>query len=84
MCEHAYQRTRLDLLKRRFELAPVLERYGITLNVAALKDETRTLDAKLLRARPRVGQGEKLRGAALDLGDALGDLKRWMAERKSA
>lgn len=84
VCEHAYQRTRQDLLKRRFELAPILERYGITLDVDALKDETRTLDAKLLRSRPRRSSGERLRGAAIDLGDALGDLKRWMAERKTA
>jgi NTE family protein len=84
VCEHAYQRTRQDLLKRRFELAPILERYGIELDVAGLKDETRTLDAKLLRARPRLSKGERLRGAALDLGDALADLKRWMADRKAA
>jgi NTE family protein len=84
VCEHAYQRTRRDLLKRRFELAPILKRYGIEVDVAALKDETRTLDAKLLRARPRLSKGERLRGAALDLGDALTDLKRWMAERKTA
>lgn len=84
VCEHAYQRTRQDLLKRRHDLAPVLARYGIALNIEALQDESRTLDARLLRAKPRLGKSARLRGAALDLGDALADLKRWMAERKAA
>lgn len=84
VCEHAYQRTRLDLLKRRHELTPVLARYGMTLDVDVLRDETRTLDAKVQRSRPRLSRSDRLRGAMLDLSDALQDLRTLVARRKTA
>jgi hypothetical protein len=40
-CEHAYRRTRADLLARRDELGPVLERHGLRLRVEVLEDEER-------------------------------------------
>jgi NTE family protein len=40
-CEHAYHQTRPDLLARRDELAPVLERHGLRLRVEVLEDEAR-------------------------------------------
>lgn len=82
VCEHAYQRTRHDLLKRRFELAPIFERYGMTLKVDVLKDESRTLDAKVQRSRPRKTRSDRLRGAMLDLSDAVGELQGLIARRK--
>lgn len=81
--EHAYQRTRRDLLKRRFELEPVLARYGMTLKVDVLKDESRSLDERLRRVRPRVSRGERLQGAMLDLRDAMDELKAVVAARGS-
>ena len=82
VCEHAYQRTRLDLLKRRYELEPLFARHGIALDIAALKDEKRTLDTKLRRSRPRLSKNEKLRGASLDLSDTLADLSGWIKTQK--
>ncbi|MDX2218742.1 MAG: patatin-like phospholipase family protein [Burkholderiales bacterium] len=84
VCEHAYQRTRHDLLKRRFELAPIFARYGMTLNVDVLKDETRTLDAKVQRSRPRKTRSDRLRGAMLDLSDAVVELQGLIARRKAS
>ncbi len=43
LCEHAYQRTRADLYRRRDELGPLLQRHGLALNVEALLDPHRTL-----------------------------------------
>jgi NTE family protein len=76
VCEHAYQRTRQDLLRRRHELEPLFARHGILLNIDALKDNTRTLDSKLHGSRQ--ARGEMLRGVALDLTDTLTDLQRWV------
>jgi predicted acylesterase/phospholipase RssA len=43
VCELAYQSTRRDLLRRRAELEPVLERHGIRYRMSVLNDATRTV-----------------------------------------
>lgn len=43
LCEHAYQQTRADLLRRVPVLKPLLARHGLTLDEAVLKDRSRTL-----------------------------------------
>jgi NTE family protein len=43
LCEHAYQRTREDLRRRRPELRPVLDRHGIGIDDKVLADKRRTL-----------------------------------------
>ncbi len=43
LCEHAYQRTREDLRRRRRQLEPILARHGIILDAAVLGDKNRTL-----------------------------------------
>lgn len=43
LCEHAYQMTRRDLLARRRELAPVLAKRDMSLNMDLLADRRRTL-----------------------------------------
>ena len=43
LCEHAYQQTREDLLRRAASLNPVLARHGLSLNEAVLRDKSRTL-----------------------------------------
>ncbi len=68
LCEHAYQHTRRDLWQRRDELAPVLAKHGLELNLAALADEDRTLLA------PGIGSV-----AALD--KSLEQLQHWLAKR---
>jgi NTE family protein len=72
VCEHAYQRTRLDLLQRQEELEPILARHGIRLRRDILEDPRRCLDLDL---RPSAGTG-RLRGVADDLRDTLGELRR--------
>jgi predicted acylesterase/phospholipase RssA len=83
ICEHAYARTRKDLLKRRYELEPVLARHGIRLRVDLLQQE-RHLDVRLAPRRARPWATRRLDGAAADLRDTLVDLARWMDEQKGA
>jgi hypothetical protein len=78
VCEHAYQRTRKDLLKRHFELEAILKKYGISLNLDVLRDEKRTLDQGLFRRTRNLPREERLHGATLDLSDAVADLERWV------
>ncbi|MBN7770549.1 patatin-like phospholipase family protein [Marinobacter daepoensis] len=47
VCEHAYQMTRRDLLRRANELEPRLRKYGITLRRDRLEDEQRTISTSL-------------------------------------
>ena len=82
VCEHAYQRTRADLLKRRFELEPVFAKFGIRLNLEALKDEHRTLDSRMFAAQ-KPSRDQRLSDATVDLGDAIGELERWVARSKT-
>ena len=78
VCEHAYQRTREDLLKRHFELEPIFEKYGITMNLDVLRDAKRTLDHGLFKRSRKLRREERLLSATLDLSDAIADLERWV------
>jgi predicted acylesterase/phospholipase RssA len=75
LCEHAYQRTRTDLYRRRHELAPILERHGIHLNVSVLKDHRRSLLPH--KRKP------DLVSTASALDASLQDLERWVQARKA-
>ena len=76
VCQHAYERTRRDLVKRAAELEPVFARHRIRYRWDVLREPHRRLDVSL--ARP--GRGDRaLPRAAGELGDALGELRRWMA-----
>lgn len=77
VCEHAYQRTRSDLLKRRHQLEPVFARFGIKLKVDVLMDEKRTLDGRVFKKRP-LSRNQRLNDATLDLRDTVADLERWL------
>lgn len=77
LCEHAYQRTREDLLARRRTLEPRLARLGITLDVGALRDETATL----VRPAEKIGRrwlDPDSAAATRQLTHALEDLSRWV------
>ncbi|MGO9173701.1 MAG: patatin-like phospholipase family protein [Rhodomicrobium sp.] len=47
LCEHAYQQTRADLLRRAGALTPILARHGLVLDEAVLRDRSRTLFPRL-------------------------------------
>lgn len=79
LCEHAYQRTRTDLYRRRHELRPILERHGLDLDIAILKDHRRTL----LEA-PRFRAQSNLKRTTEALDESLEQLKRWLEERPPA
>lgn len=71
VCEHAYQMTRRDLLRRADELEPKLRKYGITLRRDRLEDEQRTISTSLYGemlplyvAKGRKKQGENNRIAS--------------------
>jgi predicted acylesterase/phospholipase RssA len=74
LCEHAYQRTRQDIYRRRHELEPLLARHGIHLNLAVLRDHRRSLLTN--------EEGEPLGAAQRALETALDDLDRWLVARK--
>ena len=77
LCEHAYQRTRDELLLQRRSLAPRLARHGIRLDTAALRDR----DAQLVRhAEQPEPPVLSLRSATAvrQLEHALDDLGRWL------
>lgn len=70
LCEHAYQRTRSELYRRRHELRPVFERHGIELNLGVLKDHSRSLLSH--KRRPDLATS----ASALD--SSLRDLEAWL------
>ena len=83
LCEHAYQKMRRELWERRHELAPRLARHGIGIDVAALRDEKRTLVRGLRRPRPyRIDSAA--RRTARSLAHTLDDLQRWLAGQGAA
>ena len=84
VCEHAYQATRRDLLKRRFELEPIFTKYGITINFDVLKDQSRTLDSRLFKRGVQIPKRQRLDEATLDLADTLAELDGFIAGRKRA
>jgi len=75
LCEHAYQRTRAELLARRHELGPKLARHGVEIDIATLRDDSLTL-VKSLRGRRSAPAGS-LR-AMRHLEHALSDLEHWI------
>jgi len=77
LCEHAYQATRRDLLKRSDELSQVLEKRGMFLRMDLLNDKTLTLDAS-------IGAGQSSHAAlARGLSGVLDDLDELLDENQS-
>jgi NTE family protein len=76
LCEHAYRRTRADLLERADELAPVLARHGLRLNRARLSDPRHALVRPDTRSAP---DRRRPAGAVYRLERSLDDLQRVVA-----
>ena len=80
VCEHAYQATRRDLLRRRHELEPLLARHGVRLRVDLLEDTSRDLWAGVgLGQRPRAGAPAVVH----DLDRALERLEEFLAAEEA-
>ena len=77
LCEHAYQKTREELWKRRHELTPVLERHGVELRLDVLRDESMTL-VKSLRKSRGLWLETASTAATRALTHTLDDLERWL------
>jgi NTE family protein len=73
LCEHAYRRTRTDLLDRAGSLAPVLARHGLRLDLERLRGPAHALVREAERRAPRAG---RLAGATHRLDRTLDDLER--------
>lgn len=74
LAEHAYQKTRKELLERRHALAPVLARHGIGIRFDVLTDPDRHLVRRHARRRAPLG----IKAAADRLTHCLDDLARWV------
>jgi NTE family protein len=75
VCEHAYERTRRDLWKRRGELEPLLARHGLRLRREVLDDPARRLRIR----RKALSAAQEMRMTARDLRDTLADLRYSLA-----
>ena len=77
IAEHAYQRTRQELLNRADELQPIFEKHGIRMRMDVLRDRERHLAAGVKEAlRDEDGKRDKSPMQRLD--EALEDLERWV------
>ena len=78
LCEHAYQDTRQDLLRRHEMLNPILEQRGMSLNMDLLKDQRRTLDQS-------IGEGQSSHATvARSLSSVLNDLAELLDDRQAS
>jgi predicted acylesterase/phospholipase RssA len=77
LCEHAYQKTREELWKRRHELAPLLTRHGVEIRTDVLRDESMTLVKSLRRSRGMWRETAST-AATRSLTHTLDDLERWL------
>lgn len=81
LCEHAYQRTREALFKRRRQLTPMLARHGIHLDTKALRDRGATLVRHTGESAPPL-LDLHVAATARQLGHTLDDLARWLHTRR--
>ncbi len=77
LCEHAYQKTRLELWQRRHELGPTLARHGIRIDAEVLRDTSLTLIKSIRRHRDRWLDLESS-ATARSLTFTLDDLERYL------
>jgi hypothetical protein len=81
LCEHAFQKTRIELYRRRHELGPILAKHGIRIRLEALKEKRSLIHHDV------AGHAEKedtLLAASHRLGDSLEELERWLKRRAEA
>jgi len=76
LCEHAYQATRRDLFSRCDELAPILEKRGMTLKLDLLAETGRSLDDSISQTHYSHAPVARDLAATLDKLDALMESSR--------
>lgn len=82
LVDHAYQRTRADLRRHAAALGPVLDRHGLVLRSAVLRDDRRTFAAAIReRARAARRVTRDLAGALERLETALTAARRGRRRR---
>jgi len=74
LCEHAYRRTRADLLARAGEIGPMLARHGAHLNLGVL----RSRNLRLVRPPSHRRAHRAHERTLARLAETLHDLERWM------
>jgi NTE family protein len=77
LCEHAYQKTREELWRRRRELGPLLAQHGIQIRADVLNDDSMTLVKSLKKSRG-VWRESASTNATRDLTHTLDDLEHWL------
>ncbi len=82
LSEHAYRRTREDLLRRYDELAPRLARHGIGIRRDVLLDPQRTLARRMAQLQRR--RARAMGRTALQLSDTLDALALGLQRRRMA
>jgi NTE family protein len=82
LSEHAYRKTREELLRRYDELAPRLARHGVVIRREVLLDPHRTLTRHLAHLRRK--RAGAMGRSALALSDALDELSRAINRIKAA
>lgn len=78
VCQHAYTMTRRDLLARRDELEPVLDRHGIGLRCSVLEDSGRHFTEHLRESAPDEGGNPASTPVTHALSSTLADLRAWI------
>jgi predicted acylesterase/phospholipase RssA len=84
VCQHAYERTRADLLARRQELEPILARHGIRLRTGLLRQSGRHFTQAMsvpLAAHVRSRQRNRVTN---ELSASLDRLEHWVAQAQRA
>jgi NTE family protein len=76
LCEHAYQKTRAELWQRRHELAPVLRRHRVSLDLDRVRDPG--LSLVRCAAKPKARGDTAAMRAATSLCNCLDDLECWV------
>ena len=80
LSEHAYQKTRAELYRRRDELGPILARHGIRIRLDVLKDPRhRLVGGGAARPVPSA-----LLDIAVRLAGCMDELERWLSSRGAA
>jgi predicted acylesterase/phospholipase RssA len=79
LCEHAYQKTRVELYRRRHELGPILARHGIRIRLDLLKEKRSLIHHDV---RGHAEPEDTLQAASHRLGDALDELERWLKRKQ--